>query len=204
MGCHFLEEISSLSHSIVFLYFFALVTEEDYLSLLFGTLHSNGCIFSPLPFTSVLFTAICKAASDNLFAFLHFFFLGTVLITASCTMSRTSVHSSLGPLSISSNPLNLFAPSILELNNSLNIHRLAKHTCSLSVDYCLVTENLGHTLVDYAKGCSQVVPSELSRTSSRVVELVVRVVVDPICLGSFFQRILSMLICGPICFCFPH
>ena len=29
--------------------------------------------FSPLPFTSVLFSAICKASSDNHFAFLHFF-----------------------------------------------------------------------------------------------------------------------------------
>ena len=29
MGCH--EEISSLSHSIVFLYFFALITEEGFL-----------------------------------------------------------------------------------------------------------------------------------------------------------------------------
>ena len=27
----FLEEISSLSHSIVFFYFFALITEEDFL-----------------------------------------------------------------------------------------------------------------------------------------------------------------------------
>ena len=27
----FLEEISNLSHSIVFLYFFALITEEDFL-----------------------------------------------------------------------------------------------------------------------------------------------------------------------------
>ena len=45
--------------------------------------------FSPLPFTSLLFTAICKASSDNHFAFLHFFSLGMVLIPASCTMSRT-------------------------------------------------------------------------------------------------------------------
>ena len=36
--------------------------------------------FSPLPFASLLFTAICKASSDNHFAFLHFFFLGMVLI----------------------------------------------------------------------------------------------------------------------------
>ena len=28
---NFLEEISTLSHSIVFLYFFALITEEDFL-----------------------------------------------------------------------------------------------------------------------------------------------------------------------------
>ena len=33
---------------------------------------------SPLPFASLLFSAICKASSDNHFAFLHFFFLGMV------------------------------------------------------------------------------------------------------------------------------
>ena len=43
---NFIEVISSPSHSVVFLYFFALITEEGYLSLLFfGTLHSNGYIF---------------------------------------------------------------------------------------------------------------------------------------------------------------
>ena len=42
--------------------------------------------FSPLPLASLLFSAICKASSDSHFAFLHFFFLGTVLITASCTI----------------------------------------------------------------------------------------------------------------------
>ena len=47
--------------------------------------------FSPLLFTSLLFTAICKASSDH-FAFLHFFFFGLVLIPVSCTMSWTSVH----------------------------------------------------------------------------------------------------------------
>ena len=31
---------------------------------------------SPLPFTSLLFSAICKASSDNHFVFLHFFFFG--------------------------------------------------------------------------------------------------------------------------------
>ena len=55
--------------------------------------------FSSLPFTSLLFTAICKASSDNHFALLHFFILGMGLIPASCTMSRISVHSSSGTLS---------------------------------------------------------------------------------------------------------
>ena len=39
--------------------------------------------FSPLPFASLLFTAICNPSSDNYFAFLHFFFLGMILFTAS-------------------------------------------------------------------------------------------------------------------------
>ena len=68
--------------------------------------------FSPLPLASLLFSAICKAFSDNHFAFLHFFFLGTVLITASCTMSRTSVHSSWGTLSIRLNTLNHLSLSL--------------------------------------------------------------------------------------------
>ena len=67
--------------------------------------------FSPLSFNSLLFSAICMATSDNHFAFLHFFFLGMVLIAASCTMSQTSILSSLGTLFIRSNPLNLFATS---------------------------------------------------------------------------------------------
>ena len=46
---NFLEEISSLSHSIVFLYFFALSYFKHLSLLFFGTLHSNGYIF-PLPF----------------------------------------------------------------------------------------------------------------------------------------------------------
>ena len=44
----------------------------------------------PLFFASLLFTAICKASSDGHFAFLHFFFLRTILIAASCIMSWTS------------------------------------------------------------------------------------------------------------------
>ena len=55
--------------------------------------------FSPLPLASLLFSDICKASSDNRFAFLHSFFLGMVLITASYTLLRTSIHSSSGTLS---------------------------------------------------------------------------------------------------------
>ena len=53
---------------------------------------------SHLPFTSLLFSAICKAFSDNYFAFLHFFFLGIILIMASHTILWTSVHSFSGTL----------------------------------------------------------------------------------------------------------
>ena len=41
---NFLEEISSLSHSIVFLYFFALITEESFLISPCFSLDSNGYI----------------------------------------------------------------------------------------------------------------------------------------------------------------
>ena len=102
---NFLKEICSISHSIVFLYFFALITEEDFLispcyslELAFKWVYLS---FSPLLFASLLLTAICKASSDKKshFAFLHSFFLGMVLIPVSCTMSRNSVHSLSGTLS---------------------------------------------------------------------------------------------------------
>jgi len=67
--------------------------------------------FPPLPFTSFLFTAICKASSDNHFAFLHFFFLRMVSISAFYTMSQTSIHCSSGTLSIRSYPLSQFLTS---------------------------------------------------------------------------------------------
>ena len=109
---NFLEEISSLFHSIALLYFFSLITKEGFLILsllFFGHLFKCSYVsFSPLSFTSLYFTAICKASSGSHFAFLHFFLLGMVLIIASCAMSQTSVHSSSGSLSVRSNPSNLF------------------------------------------------------------------------------------------------
>ena len=71
----FLEEISSLSHCIVFLYFFALITEAGFLISPCYSLEL--CIqwvylsFSPLPFTSLLFTAICKASSDSHYSYIQ-------------------------------------------------------------------------------------------------------------------------------------
>ena len=79
---NFPEEICSLSHSFVFLYFFALITEEGFLIFPCYSLEISiqwvYLSFSPLPLASLLFSAISKALSDNHFAFLHFFFLGMV------------------------------------------------------------------------------------------------------------------------------
>ena len=105
----FLKRSLVFPHSIVFLYFFTLIPEEGFL---ISPCYSFQ-LFSPLPLASLLFTAICKASSDNHFAFLHFFFLGMVLIPASCTMSQTYVHSSSCTMSIRSNPLNLLLTSIV-------------------------------------------------------------------------------------------
>ena len=49
---------------------------------------------SPLLFSSLPFIGISKVSPDCHFAFLHFFSMGMVLIPVSCTMSRTSFHSS--------------------------------------------------------------------------------------------------------------
>ena len=62
---------------------------------------------SPLLLASLLSLAICKASSDNHFDFFLFFSFGMVLFAVSCTILRTSVHSSSGTLFTSSNPLNL-------------------------------------------------------------------------------------------------
>ena len=95
-----------LKSSTVFLYLFALTNFLSLLAVLWNSAFKWVYFsFSPLLFTSLLFTAIYKASSDSHFAFLHFFFLGMVLIPASCTMSRTSIHSSSGTLPIRSNPL---------------------------------------------------------------------------------------------------
>ena len=140
---NFLEEISSLSHSVVFLYFFALITEEG-LSLLAILWNSAfRCVYlscSPLLFTSLLFTAICKASSDSHFAFLHFFSTGMVLIPVSYTMSRTSVHSSSGALSIRSLSISEVHLKNLARNTSY-LAALSKHW----IVYFTRFQSLGHS-----------------------------------------------------------
>ena len=93
---NFLEEISSLSHSIVFLYFFALIAEEGFLSLLAILWNSAFkwvyLSFIPLLFTSLLFTAICKASSDSHFVFFAFLFLGDGLDP--CLLYNVTNHAS--------------------------------------------------------------------------------------------------------------
>ena len=81
---NFLEGISSLPHSVLFLYFFAMVAEEGFL---ISSCYSwnfafrwEYLSFSPLLFASLLSTAICKASSDS--HFLHFFSMGMVFIPA--------------------------------------------------------------------------------------------------------------------------
>ena len=109
---NFLEEISSLFHSVIFLYFFAMIAEEGFLisscySLELCIQMLISFLFS-FAFRLSSFHSIYKASRESHFSFLYFFSMGMVLIPVSCTMSGTSVHSSSDPLSIRSNPLNLF------------------------------------------------------------------------------------------------
>ena len=100
---NFLEDISSLSILLFSYISLHWSLSKAFLSLLAilwnSTFRWVYFSFSSLLLASLLLSDIYKASSDNHFAFLHFFFLGMVLITASCTMSWTSTHSSSGTLS---------------------------------------------------------------------------------------------------------
>ena len=74
---NYLEEISTLSHSIVFLYFFVLITEGCFLLSLLAILWNSAfkwvyLSLSPLLFTSLIFIAICKDSLDSHFAYIFF------------------------------------------------------------------------------------------------------------------------------------
>ena len=110
---NFLEEISSLFHSIVFLYFCALITEKGF--LIYPCYSLELCIqwiylsFSPFPLASPLFSAICKTSLDSHFAFLYFFSWGWSwsLPPVQCQKPPSYFFRQ----SIRSNPLNLFFTS---------------------------------------------------------------------------------------------
>ena len=57
---NFLEEISSLSHSVVFLYFFALIAEEGFLISSCYSLELCIQMLISFLFTSLLFTALAS------------------------------------------------------------------------------------------------------------------------------------------------
>ena len=88
---------------IVFLYLFAVITEEGFLispcSSLEICVHLGMSSPFSFPFISLLFSTICKASSNNYFASLLFFFLGMILISTYCSMLWSSIHSSSGTLS---------------------------------------------------------------------------------------------------------
>ena len=115
VGCHFLLLKRSLVFLILlfslFLYIIHLGRVFLNLSLVFfGTLHSDEYIFPFLLCLLLLFFSQLFLRPPQT-TILTFFFLQMVLITASCTMLWTSIHSSPGTLSITSNPLNLFVTS---------------------------------------------------------------------------------------------
>ena len=101
VSLNFLEEISRLSHSIVFLYFFVLITEECFLlSLCYSLdlciqigisfLFSFAFHFSP-------FSAICKASQTAIFLFCISFSWGWSwsLSSVQCHKSLSIVHQAL-------------------------------------------------------------------------------------------------------------
>ena len=95
----FLKEISSLSPSIVFLYFFALITEEGFLispcySLELCIQMGISFLFS---FAFHFFSQLFVRSPQTII--LHFFFLEMILVTTSYTISQTSIYSSSSTLS---------------------------------------------------------------------------------------------------------
>ena len=98
----FLKRSLSLSHSIVFLYFFALIAEEGL--LWFGILHSNGYIFPfllcfLLPFFSQLFVR---------FSLFIYFIRSSVYMSIPISQFTPLLFPSLITVSLFSTPLYLF------------------------------------------------------------------------------------------------
>ena len=86
---------------------------RDLFLLFFGILYSNGNIFPfLLRFSRLIFSQLhVRPPQTAILLFRISFPMGMVLLPVSCTMSRTSFHSSLDTLSIRSRPLNVFLTS---------------------------------------------------------------------------------------------
>ena len=96
--CNFLPEISSCSYSVVFLYIFALITEERFLISPLELCIQMGISFLfSFAFKLLFFSQLFVRPPQK--TILPFFFLGMVFITTSYTMLWISVHSSSGTLS---------------------------------------------------------------------------------------------------------
>ena len=97
---NFLEEISSLSHSVLS-HFFALITEEGFLISSCYSLELCIQMLISFLFASAFrlssFHSYFMASPDSHFAFLHFFSVGMVLVPVPCTVSGASVLSPSGP-----------------------------------------------------------------------------------------------------------
>ena len=87
-----LEEISSFSHSIVFLYFFALITEESFLISPWCSLElcfqMGISLFFSFAFLLLFFSQLFVRPPQTAIFFLHFFFLGIFLLPVSCIISE--------------------------------------------------------------------------------------------------------------------
>ena len=99
VSLNFLEEISSVSHSIVFLYFFALITEEGFLispsySLELCIQMGISFLFS-FAFRVSSFTAICRASAILLFCISFPWGWSWSLSPVQCQEPHSIVHQAL-------------------------------------------------------------------------------------------------------------
>ena len=110
---NFLEEISSLSHSIVFLYFFALITEEVFLispCYFWNSAFKRVYLSFLLCFLLLFFSQLFVRPPQTAILFFAFLFLGDGL-NPCLLYNVTNLRPEFIRHSIRSSPLNLFLTS---------------------------------------------------------------------------------------------
>ena len=86
----FVAKVMSLLFNMLSSFVIAFFPRSKHLLILWNSAYSWVYLFlSPLSFASLLSLAICKGYSNGRFAFLHFFFLGMMSVTAPCTVLQT-------------------------------------------------------------------------------------------------------------------